>query len=518
MRKLHKFLATLSIILFSVIMLSPIKAHAENRVISGPVEAYSSRSQNCTFRLSTENNWRAECQYSWIHLSNTTGSYGDSDLRFTIDENTSTNSRMGWIVVYDQRMYYPIFTFEINQAGANSAPPAVGPYFSNEVAALDDGYETVAWNTQSYNFKFMSNRNVTMKVDGKSVTLSKTSINNGYLYQYTLNMGNNYTLSSRSFRVEVKVDGTNVSGGNSHTYTIAQNRTPIILKDAKILDGRISSEDGGYGNKPLKISVKANDSIQVWYTWRSRHSLGSYSTKSSDKTILNYSYTSSEMVNGSTISFTLNPTFTSTGLARTRKDLKVHIKSVHSSTEIIVDVDFNKDYNPSSSGSGGSGGSGGGGQSEPEKPKDEKIEYEIQTVTINAQPYMKAFDQLQSSYSVVSDTASIFITFESFNVDWVILETYAPLQNIYSFNVVATSSGKENTYYLNTIFRQPGEISGSNGSIRRYTRDYYIMTKDEYLANQFDIDRYFGSDIDFFLGGFKNGTWKKLFSVTCYEH
>ncbi len=56
MRKLHKFLATLSIILFSVIMLSPIKAHAENRVISGPVEAYSSRSQNCTFRLATENN------------------------------------------------------------------------------------------------------------------------------------------------------------------------------------------------------------------------------------------------------------------------------------------------------------------------------------------------------------------------------------------------------------------------------------------------------------------------------
>lgn len=515
MKRLFNVLATLCICIMTTTLLHPMVSNAENRVISGIVEAYSSRSQNCTIRLSTENNWRAECNYSFIHLKNTTGSYGDSDLSFTLDENTSSSSRMGWITIYDTKLYYPIFSFEINQAGAGSAPPAVGAYFTNEIAALDDGYESVSWNTSSFNFKFMSNRTLTMKVDGKTVTPSKTSINNGYVYQYNLYMGYNYTLKNRSYVVDVNVDGTNVSGGNSHRYYISQTRTPIILDNAKITEGRISSSDGGYQNKPLKVNFKTNDDIEVWFTWRSKHTLGSYSTKTGSKTTYNLNLTSSEVVNGRNVAFTANPTFSSTGLDRTRKDLKLHIRSINTGKELVVDVKMDYDYNPSS---GGGTGGGGGGQTEPEKPKNETIEYDISCVTIDAQSYMKAFDQLKSSYSVKSNSPSIFIDFNSFNVDWVILETYAPIQGVYSFNVAATSSGTQKNYYLNSIFRQPGEMNGSSGKIYRYTRDYYIMTKETYLANQSDIDRYFGSDVNFFLTGFKNGSCKKLFSLTVYEN
>ena len=268
MKKVINHFMALFIGMVTIALLMPLNAYADNRVITGPQEAYSSRAQECVFRLSTDYGWRAECDYSYIHVSTSTGGSGESELRFTIDENTSPDSRMGWIVLYDKRMYYPIFTFEINQAGANSAPPAVGPYFTNEIAVLDDGYELVSWDTTSFTFKFMSNRNVTIKVDGNTVSPVKTRNNNGYTYTYTLDMGINDAAKARNYTVDVIVDGTNVSGGNRHTYRIAQKPKERFFKDLKFVGGKISLR-GGMSYDYVEAKYTTNDDFEAWLTWDS---------------------------------------------------------------------------------------------------------------------------------------------------------------------------------------------------------------------------------------------------------
>ena len=269
MKRVINYFAMLLLCIVTSALIVPTKAFADNRVISGPVEAYSSRAQECVFRLDTENSWRAECNYSFIHLQTPTGHWGDSDLKFTIDENTEPYSRMGWIVVYDQVKYSPIFTFEINQAGAGSPPPAVGPYFTNDIPALDDGYEAVSWNTTSYSFRFMSNRNITMKVNGNTVSPAKTRNSNGYTYTYTLDMGINDTANVKIYTVDVIVDGTNVSGGNRHTYRIAQNRRERFFKDLEIVGGNISIwSDTSYGDY-VEAKYTTNDDFEAWLTWDS---------------------------------------------------------------------------------------------------------------------------------------------------------------------------------------------------------------------------------------------------------
>jgi len=530
LKRLFNVLAALCICIMTTTLLHPMVSNAENRVISGIVEAYSSRSQNCTIRLSTENNWRAECNYSFIHLKNTTGSYGDSDLNFTLDENTSSSSRMGWITIYDTKLYSPIFSFEINQAGAGSAPPAVGPYFTNEVAALDDGYEAVSWNTSSFNFKFMSNRNLTMKVDGKTVSPSKTSINNGYVYQYSLYMGYNYTLKSRSYVVDVTVDGTNVSGGNSHRYYISQARTPIILDNAKITEGRISSSDGGYQNKALKVNFRTNDDIEVWFTWRSKHALGSYSTKTGDKTTYNLNLNSTEVVNGRNVIFTANPTFSSGFLGRSRKDLKLHIRSINTGKELVIDVKMDYDYNPSSGGgtgggSGTGGGTGGGGQTEPEKPKDEKISYDISMLSLGTNSFIKDIDGIKSSYTIRASIPSCTIYFNNINTDWVILETYTDSGTgenaIKRINVAASGTNNSSSYfnvYLQCKDRQLAELYDFGRPLSTYVREYYIITKAAYEEHKYEIDNFCSYDSLLPFQFFKAGTYKKLFKVTFSDY
>ncbi|MBO4617782.1 MAG: BACON domain-containing protein [Lachnospiraceae bacterium] len=345
MNKLVKHLVMLCACMMAVFIMKPLQSHAENRVISGPVEAYSSRAQECVFRLDTEHNWRAECNYSFIHLSTTTGHWGDSDLKFTIDENKSSNSRMGWIVVYDQELYYPIFTFEINQAAAGSAPPAVGPYFCNEIPALDDGYERLSWDTSSFNFKFMSNRNVTMTIDGKSVTLTKTSNSNGYTYQYNFNMGKNTTSGARSFRIEVYVDGKNVSGGNHQTYVLSQARKEVFMDNVKIIAGYVPWQEGAVPGRQLIVSYRTNDDFEIWMSWESTKTpylSNTYKLKVGPRKTVKVS--SNSYAYGESGTINIYPGGVGEFIPYYYRNVRIYLKNKNSSTVTTLNVYLDHDY------------------------------------------------------------------------------------------------------------------------------------------------------------------------------
>lgn len=343
MKKVINHFMALFIGMVTIALLMPLNAYADNRVITGPQEAYSSRAQECVFRLNTDYGWRAECDYSYIHVSTSTGGSGESELRFTIDENTSPDSRMGWIVLYDKRMYYPIFTFEINQAGANSAPPAVGPYFTNEVAALDDGYEAISWDTPSFTFKFMSNRNVTMKVNGSAVSLTKTRNNNGYTYTYILNMGVNETANARNYQVEVNVDGTNVSGGNHHIYRVAQRKIERFVKDVKIVGGMVTAVEGASHGRPLQVRYTTNDDLLVWLSWESiLPNQYWYTNRVSPVTTVNIG--SQNYAYGTTGTVSILCWSPEEMLPIRRRNVVLHVRGVNSSIQKDINVVLNHDY------------------------------------------------------------------------------------------------------------------------------------------------------------------------------
>ena len=343
MKKVINYFTMLLLCIATCILMVPAKAFADNRVISGPVEVYSSGPQECVFRLNTDNGWRAECDYSYIHVTTTTGYQGESELRFTIDENTESNSRMGWIVIYDKKMYYPIFTFEINQAGANLAPPATGAYFTNEIRALDDKYESVSWNTTSFSFKFMSNRNLTMKVNGNTVTPTKTRNNNGYTYTYTLNMGTNTTPNIRYYTVDVTVDGTNVSGGNHNTYSIRQERKERFLNNVKIVGGMVSAIEGAAHSQPIKIQYTTNDDLDVWFTWESiLPGQNWYSYRVGSVTKVNIG--SQNYVNGTTGTVSILCQSPEEMLPIRRRNVVLHIKCRNCTLSKTFNIALNYDY------------------------------------------------------------------------------------------------------------------------------------------------------------------------------
>ncbi|MBR5992502.1 MAG: BACON domain-containing protein [Lachnospiraceae bacterium] len=349
MNKLIKHFAVLCVCVMVALITVPLHSKAENRVISGPVEAYSSRAQDCVFRLDTEHNWRAECNYSFIHLKTTTGHYGDSDLKFTIDENTGSYNRKGWILVYDQELYYPIFTFEINQAAAGSAPPATGAYFSNEIPALDDGYEKISWDTSSFAFKFMSNRNVTMKIDGRAVTLTKTSNSNGYTYQYNFNMGKNTTSSSRSFRIDVTVDGTNVSGGSYHTYILSQPRREVFMDNVRIVAGFVPRVEGAQYGRQLIVSYRTNDDFDIWMSWESAdarytpyNNYINYTRKVGPKKTVNIG--AGNYVNGVSGTVNIYPGGVGEMIPYSYRNVKIYLKNKNGNSVIELNVGIGYDY------------------------------------------------------------------------------------------------------------------------------------------------------------------------------
>lgn len=338
MKRVINYFAMLLLCVVTSALIVPTKAFADNRVISGPVEVYSSGPQECVFRLYTDNGWRAECDYSYIHVTTATGSQGETELRFTIDENTDDRSRMGWIVLYDKKQYYPIFTFEINQAGGGMAPPATGAYFTNEIRALDDKYESVSWDTTSFSFKFMSNRNITMKVNGSTVTPSKTRNNNGYTYTYTLNMGINNTANVKYFTVDVTVDGTNVSGGNRNTYYISQNRKDRFFNEPKIVAGMINYRGWAYNSEFLKVRYTTNDDFEAWLTWDSYPENQPYYKRYWSGPVTKVNIGSQNYLNGTSGIFTVWCSSPSEPIPTYRSNVVLHIKCKNSSITKTIGI------------------------------------------------------------------------------------------------------------------------------------------------------------------------------------
>ena len=88
-----------------------------------------------------------------------------------------------------------------------------------------------------YTFKFESDKNVTVTMDGmypwnvkgdnKNLDLwllsQKSNGKGGYIYEYRLSFGINTTYDEIEHKLEVKVNGSNINGGNHHVYTIKQS-------------------------------------------------------------------------------------------------------------------------------------------------------------------------------------------------------------------------------------------------------------------------------------------------------
>ena len=68
MKKLKNLITFLCLSIFSILVSGPLKVLADNN-ITGPVEAYTYKAQTVTFQLQTDNPWRAETDYDFIHLN-----------------------------------------------------------------------------------------------------------------------------------------------------------------------------------------------------------------------------------------------------------------------------------------------------------------------------------------------------------------------------------------------------------------------------------------------------------------
>ncbi|MBP5222086.1 MAG: hypothetical protein J6Z35_02855 [Lachnospiraceae bacterium] len=524
MKKLKNLITFLCLSIFSILLSGPMKVLAANS-ITGPVEAYTYKAQTVTFQLQTDNPWRAETDYDFIHLNDTTGYAGSSSLSFRLDENTSSNSRMGWIVVYDQRMYYPIFTIEINQAGSQAPPPAVGPYFANDTDSLKDNQVTdLAWNTSSFRMKFMSNRNITVKIDGRVITMQKTSNGNGYTYEYTHYMGYNYTKTKRSYTIDVTVDGKNVTGGDHHTYYIRQNRTPVILNDLKILDGYVSSSEDSSLNKPLKIQLKTNDDLETWYTWKSTNVWGSSSTKSTDKNPVSINLDYYTIEYGTTVIITSDVKFEKASMFRERSDLKLHVRSKSSGIERVVDITMNEDLKPAPAPTPTPKPTATPKPTPTPTPTpvvDDSIKIDPGYVSVNS--WTTSDFKLGMTISTNMNANSVSVHFWDINRKWVIVEIYSEggiADNAYKGVKLAAEGEKLSNRSINldchyqTNAERYKYLSTSSSTVvdvKDYTRSYYIMTQEAYA--QTSGERYNGySESDFFLG-LKSNQYIKLFSV-----
>lgn len=93
--------------------------------VSPSSQTFSSAATNGSFSLTTSANcsWQASANCNWVHVTNTTGT-GGATINFTVDENTTTNSRTCSITVNGQ-------TFTVNQTAASSCSYTFNPTTQN---------------------------------------------------------------------------------------------------------------------------------------------------------------------------------------------------------------------------------------------------------------------------------------------------------------------------------------------------------------------------------------------------
>lgn len=88
-------------------------------------QTYSAAAANGSFSLNTSANcsWQASANCNWVHVTNMSG-IGGASINFTVDENTTTNSRTCGITVNGQ-------TFTVNQNAASTCSYLFNPIIQN---------------------------------------------------------------------------------------------------------------------------------------------------------------------------------------------------------------------------------------------------------------------------------------------------------------------------------------------------------------------------------------------------
>lgn len=349
MKQMKKILSLLCFT-FLLCLAIPQKASAAVNIVGDFEQSYTYKAQYVTVNLKSDEAWKATTNDSFISLSTTTGSGNgyQSQLCFSLSENTSSNPRMGFITLYPQSGGGPIMCLEIYQAAAYSAKPGVNPYFtcdtpfSTNIRSISYNY-----NTTSVKMKFFTNQKLTLKINNNSVT--PVALGNN-AYEYTLSLGGvNYTTADRVFTITANVDGTNVEGGNNHTYTVIQKRLPVNEPTLKLVDGRIEKAD----NKRHRITgdpvfeIKTNDDIEYYYTYhraiKSDKKSGKYTTSTAIMKLPTLSYSS--LKNGITYRFTEKSMIKNVGgYFNYYDDIYLYYRAVHSSDRSWKRYDLNIDY------------------------------------------------------------------------------------------------------------------------------------------------------------------------------
>ena len=233
MKKVLKYFTMLCLTVFVGIMFNSVDAKAAraNGETSITVDEYS---HYPTFSVHMDSDWSAYSNSDFVTVLNPTGTAGDAMIVLKIDSNTKNTSRSATVVVHDSYgavslgVYQTARYFDYYKVIESPFSP-----FNNSVSIGKDG--------GTYKFVFETDKDVTVTFDGQTPDKTRTKENwvvrnpffttvskksngkGGYTYEYKIWIDNNNTYDEIEHKLEVKVNGSNINGGNHHVYTIKQS-------------------------------------------------------------------------------------------------------------------------------------------------------------------------------------------------------------------------------------------------------------------------------------------------------
>lgn len=148
---------------------------------------------------------------------------GTTAFGFITTENTSASSRTGEICINASGTILYVTIIQAATVPTPTPTPAPQAYFQCACSLVDNQTTILDYNQTLYTMRFATNQNLTVRLKKNNEAFSTITMKKSNdIYEYTLNMSPNMTLTKVNYTIDVTVSGTNVIGGNKHTYYITQ--------------------------------------------------------------------------------------------------------------------------------------------------------------------------------------------------------------------------------------------------------------------------------------------------------
>ena len=215
MKKVLKYLTMLCLTVFVGVMFHSVdvKAARANGTTSIEVNEYTNYP---AFSVHTDSDWSVDVSADFVTALNPTGTAGDAQIVLRIDSNPGKTSRSATIIVRDN---YGAVSLSVTQRAKEA------DYFKILESPFKNGVATIGADGGQLKYTCESDKYVSVRLDGKTVVLisKKSNGKGGYIYEYGLPVSANNTYEKIEHKLEINVDGDNITGGKHHSYSIIQD-------------------------------------------------------------------------------------------------------------------------------------------------------------------------------------------------------------------------------------------------------------------------------------------------------